>query len=65
MAEVKANGNGKKNGDRRRAAIDAAVEVLARLVQEHEAVDHCRILVAIDSLDLRVEITKLSKRRLT
>jgi len=33
------NGNG-KNGNGRRAAIDAAVEVFTRVIQEHDAVDH-------------------------
>ena len=61
---AKAKGNGTSNGDGRRAAIQAATAVLAHLIQEHEEIDHFRILIGVDGQDCRLEITKLSKWRL-
>ena len=61
---AQSSGNGKKNDDSRKAAIDAAVAVLAHLIQEHEEVEHFRILIAVDAADCRLEVTKLRKWKL-
>ncbi len=62
MAEAKANGSGKKNGNGRRAAIQAAAAVLAHLVQDERHADHFRISIAVDYPDIRLEVGDLSLR---